>query len=66
LAGYRRPQVIEQALVAAVLEAAGRQGTIGGAERAVGAPVVRVRPVVLHLLWTGRLRTDLSLPLHRR
>jgi hypothetical protein len=63
LAGYRRPQVIEQSLVETVLEAAARQGTIGGAERAVGAPVARVRPVILHLLWTGRLRTDLGTPL---
>ena len=62
LAGYRRPQVVDQSLVTPVLSAAAGQVTIGGAERAVDAPAARVRPVLLHLLWCGRLRADLATP----
>jgi hypothetical protein len=62
LAGYRRPQVVDQSLVDDVRAAAACQQTIAGAERTVDAPVSRVRPVLLHLLWCGRLRTDLSTP----
>jgi hypothetical protein len=62
LAGYRRAQVVDLSLVDDVL-AAGRQQTIAGVERAVDAPVTHVRPVLLHLLWCGRLRTDLATPL---
>jgi hypothetical protein len=65
LAGYRRHSVIVMDLIPAVLEAAGRQPTIGGIERALGdrQPPQLVRPVVLHLLWTGLLRADLTHPL---
>jgi hypothetical protein len=65
LAGYRRAQVVEQTLIAPVMGMAEQQGTVGGIERAAAAlaPAVLVRPVVLHLLWSGRLRTDLSSPI---
>jgi hypothetical protein len=63
LAGYRRPQVVDLSLIAPVLSAAADQVTIAGTERAVDAPVSRVRPVLLHLLWCGRLRTDLGTPI---
>ena len=41
------------------------QATIGAVERALagGTRSALVRPVVLHLLWTGRLRADLRRPL---
>jgi len=48
-----------------VLDAAREQATIGSVERALAGayPVQLVRPAVLHLLWTGRLRADLRRPL---
>ncbi|MDF3292445.1 TnsA-like heteromeric transposase endonuclease subunit [Streptomyces silvisoli] len=65
LAGYRRRSLIDEGLVPAVLECVGDQQTIGGIERVLAgahaAPLVR--PVVLHLLWSGRLVADLSSPL---
>jgi hypothetical protein len=65
LAGYRRGLVISAGLLPAVLEAAREQATIGSVERALAGeyPVQLVRPAVLHLLWTGRLRADLRRPL---
>jgi hypothetical protein len=65
LAGYRRRSVIAEDVIPAVLGVAGRQATIGGIERALGGrhSAALVRPVVLHLLWTGRLRADLTRPL---
>jgi hypothetical protein len=65
LAGYRRPAVIDTGLTAAVLDAAAGQSSAGGIERALSArhPPALVRPVVLHLLWAGLLRADLTRPL---
>jgi hypothetical protein len=63
LAGYRRPQVVDVSLVDDVLAAAVSQHTIAGIEHTVDAPAVRVRPVLLHLLWIGRLRADLATPI---
>ncbi|MEU4347057.1 TnsA-like heteromeric transposase endonuclease subunit [Streptomyces sp. NPDC023838] len=65
LSGYRRPRLLETVLVPAVLEEAGRQATIGGIEAALAerCPAVAVRPVVLHLLWSGALVADLHHPL---
>jgi hypothetical protein len=64
LAGYRRAALLGSAIdVAAVLTAA-RGLTIAAAEAALrDAGVVDPRPVVLHQLWSGRLRTDLQQPL---
>jgi hypothetical protein len=65
LAGYRRPAVIDAGLIPAVLGAAAGQSSAGAIERALSPrhPQVLVRPVVLHLLWSGRLRADLTRPL---
>lgn len=62
LAGYRRPALIDTALVPVVLEAAAGQSSAGAIERALSPrhPPALVRPVVLHLLWTGQLEADLS------
>lgn len=62
LAGYRRPGVIDLGFRDAVLGLVEEQATLGGIERAATAlgPRDLVRPVLLHLLWTGALTTDLS------
>lgn len=64
LAGYRREAVIDQRLVPAVLAAASDGAPIAAVERSAGGvPSVLARPVILHLLWSGALVTDLSRPL---
>lgn len=65
LAGYRRPALVAAELIGAVLEAVAGQSSAGAVERALSPwrPPVLVRPVVLHLLWTGRLQADLTCPL---
>jgi hypothetical protein len=65
LAGYRRPFTVDVGLCTPVLEIAAGQETLGGLERAARglAPRELVRPVVLHLLWSRRLGTDLRAPL---
>ena len=66
LAGYRRRDLVETSLIARVLETAADQPTIGGIEAALaGRPSEIVRPVVLHLVWSGQLVTDLRAPLNR-
>ena len=66
LAGYRRAALIE-AVAGAKRSADGRALTIAGREAALkGAGVVDPRPVVLGLLWSGRLRADLQRPLTAR
>lgn len=62
LAGYRHPRH-HLPEVAAVLQQvfAGPAPLMAGAE-AAGRPI-GVLPVLFHLLWTGRLRTELSRPL---
>ncbi|MFB7013545.1 MULTISPECIES: TnsA-like heteromeric transposase endonuclease subunit [unclassified Streptomyces] len=66
LAGYRRRGLVETSLIARVLEAAANQPTIGGIESALaGQPREIVRPVVLHLVWSGQLVADLRAPLNR-
>ena len=65
LAGYRRSSVIAGDLIPAVLGTAARRPDIGAIERALSQrnrPEL-VRQVVLHLLWCGRLRADLTRPL---
>jgi hypothetical protein len=65
LAGYRRDAFITVGLIPAVLDAAAGQPSVGAIERALSPehPPAVVRPVVLHLLWTGRLQADLTCPL---
>lgn len=61
LAGYRRAELISAHLVPLVLAAAASPVKICDLERGLCAPEWRglVRPVVLHLLWSGALRADL-------
>jgi hypothetical protein len=64
LAGYRRRVVIDGSLIPVVLQAAADSAVITDLERSVTkADPVLVRPVVLHLLWTGELTADLRRPL---
>jgi hypothetical protein len=66
LAGYRRRDLVDISLIARVLDAAAGQATIGGIEAAMaGQRCEIVRPVVLHLVWSGRLVADLRTPLNR-
>ena len=60
LAGYRRLAVVDRALIPAVLDQVEAGETIGALEQRMGLRSDVVRPVVLHLLWSGRLRTDLG------
>jgi len=62
LAGYRRRDRFDAQLLDAVIAMADDGDTSGDLERrchGVG-PAEVVRPALLHLLWSGRLRTDLS------
>lgn len=64
LAGYRRRALIDEQLIPAVLEAAGDSSPVTEVERRVrGAHLALVRPVVMHLLWSGDLVTDMGRPL---
>lgn len=63
LAGYSRRAVIDEFLIPVVREAADGPVAIMDLERSVAAHRVVVRPVILHLLWTGELVADLDRPL---
>jgi hypothetical protein len=64
LAGYRRAWLIEPVIGAAAVFRAGVVLTIAAAEAALrDVGVAEPRPVVLGLLWSGRLRADLQRPL---
>ncbi|MGH2856936.1 MAG: TnsA-like heteromeric transposase endonuclease subunit [Solirubrobacteraceae bacterium] len=64
LAGYRRAALLEPAPRAAMVLPAGSVVTVSAAEAALrDAGVTGPRPVVLGLLWSGRLRADLAQPL---
>lgn len=65
LAGYRRGWLFEADPVAAAEDAVADGVTIGEAERALALSFDPrlTRPVLMHLLWSGRLRTDLTTPL---
>ena len=65
LAGYRMAGLVRGELVDPVLAAARSPMPLGQVERVAGGGVDRreVRPVVLHLLWSGLLSADLSAPL---
>jgi hypothetical protein len=65
LAGYRRLTTIDTGLIPVVLGVAADQPSIAAIEHVLRGkhPPLLVRPVVLHLLWTGRLRADLTRPL---
>ncbi|MGI8902718.1 MAG: hypothetical protein ACR2IP_03475 [Solirubrobacteraceae bacterium] len=64
LSGYRVADRFDRGLVERAWAAAGSSETIG--ELVVGVSGVEreeALPVVLHLLWSGAVRADLSLPL---
>ncbi|MGH3678774.1 MAG: hypothetical protein ACRDT2_00350 [Natronosporangium sp.] len=67
LAGYRRPSVIDEGVVACAWQQVIDGEPLGLAERrltcAGGFAWYVVRPALLALLWRGRLTTDLSRPL---
>ena len=64
LAGYRRAALIEAVLDTVAIWPAGTVLTIAAAEATLrDVAVVDPRPLVLHLLWSGRLRVDLQRPL---
>jgi len=62
LAGYRRRDRFDAQLLDAVMAMAGERDTIGdlGCRCHGIGPADVVRPALLHLLWSGRLQTDLS------
>jgi hypothetical protein len=63
LAGYRHPRFgASDAVVAAVVTAFSVAGPLLAQAGQVGDPI-EVLPVAFHLLWRGRLQTNLSLPL---
>jgi hypothetical protein len=68
LAGYRRPETVDGALLPLIMEAAVQGGTIEELELAVRShvPVWVARPAILHLLWRGDLQADLTVPLAGR
>ena len=62
LAGYRHPRFGDEHLEVMLLELFACPQPLGEAARQVGDPI-RVRPVLFHLLWRGRLGGDLDRPL---
>jgi hypothetical protein len=63
LAGYRHAGRVDPALVTAVMERAGARVGIGEAERYWPGRAGEVRAALLHLVWRGAFRADLSVPL---
>jgi len=64
LAGYRRRGVVAEELIPAVVKASGSGASLLEIEhRLAPAHPMVVRPVVLHLVWSGRLSVDLDAPL---
>jgi hypothetical protein len=61
LAGYRHPRFGDEHLEELLLSLFARPRPLSAARNA-GDPI-RVRPVLFHLLWRGRMKADLGLPL---
>lgn len=62
LAGYRHPRFGNEDLEAVLLDLFAEARPLAETARQAGDPI-RVRPVLFHLLWRGRLNGDLSCPL---
>lgn len=62
LAGYRHPRFGDECLEAVLLRLFACPQPLGEGARQAGDPI-RVRPVLFHLLWRGRLSGDLGRPL---
>ena len=66
LAGYRRPHLVDDALVRHV-RAAGIDGvTLAQATKQVAAPAPQARATILHLMWTQEFIVDATQPLTSR
>ncbi|MEA2686080.1 MAG: hypothetical protein QOE93_1275, partial [Actinomycetota bacterium] len=66
LAGYRRKALFDSALVATLADVIQDGDRIGDVEERLRPHrPSESRPVILHLLWMGALRADLSAPLDR-
>ncbi|RFZ31626.1 hypothetical protein DAVIS_05588 [Mycobacterium marinum] len=66
LAGYRRPHLVDDALVRRV-RAAGIDGaTLAEAMKQLGGPAAQARATILHLVWTQEFIVDTSQPLTSR
>jgi hypothetical protein len=63
LAGYRYPGRVDAGLVAAVMDRGDAAAGIGDLEGAWPGRAGEVRAAVLHLVWRGVFRADLSVPL---
>jgi hypothetical protein len=63
LAGYRYPGRVDAGLVAAVVDRGDAAVGIGDLEGAWPGRAGEVRAAVLHLVWRGMFRADLSVPL---
>jgi hypothetical protein len=63
LAGYRYPGRVDAGLVAAVMDRGDATAGIGDLEGTWPGRAGEVRAVVLHLVWRGVFRADLSVPL---
>jgi hypothetical protein len=65
LAGYRRPGIVDENLIAQAWQEVRDGDALGEVERRLAGdgPGWTVRPALLALLWHGRLTTDLSRPL---
>jgi len=64
LAGYRRSAIVDPALVALVDDVVEAGDRIGDIEQRLAPRQPRdIRPAILHLLWTGVMRADLSAPI---
>lgn len=61
LSGYRHPRFGDEQLEKLLVSFFARSQPFGAAKQA-GDPI-RVRPVLFHLLWRGRLNADLTRPL---
>jgi hypothetical protein len=66
LAGYRRPALVDDALVRQVLAAGIDGATIGEAMKQICGPAPTVRATILHLMWTQELIIDMAQPLTAR
>lgn len=65
LAGYRQPRFLRSAIAAELAVVFRRRRSLLDGAEVVGSPLI-VLPVLYHLLWLGRVRTDLSVPLSDR
>jgi len=64
LAGYRRSALVDPTLVALVGDVVEDGDCIGDIEQRLAPRQPHdIRPAILHLLWTGAMRADLSVPI---